>query len=708
MWSTAGWISRQSSGSRRTAETRPETRRLGPPGKGVFIVIRACLIAFGLLVFGCVGVSEASAATCPEHAHQWTGAAGNGSWNTAGNWNPAEVPRGGSDVCLLDIGHSYTVTLAPSGESAGGTWNTLTIGTPTGSDTETLDIVGESWVYQGETQHGEGIGVSNGATINATGSLVLDATAGGSRVGSETPGGGAGFGDSPFGGGATIYNYGKIIAESSDYPAYGEELNGVVDNEPGGSITVASGSLDQKTSNTITNSGTVTTDPGGDYDVTSAGSNDIFNNDGTVTNNGTFEVGGQTGTFTQNGPETGNPVLIEAGSALADQSGTGAFTIEFTTNVLTGTIPAGQTVTVDGASNVYQGETQNSTNLNLDGGTVTNDGTLVLDATTGGTAVPGETLGGSVALFNGSLTNNGTLDVKVDDPTWKTTLNANVTNSHTGTTTIAGVVNQAEGVNGITFTNEGTLTLTPTTLWNLYGGATFTNAADGTLIPQIAGASSFGTLSVGGTMTAAGTIAPSLTGGYTPPVGQEFDVIRTGGSNFTGNFTGTFGAVSSGFVADYSHETANPPYVGVVYGSPPGGGGTPAPGSLTIGAAAKVARDGVAGVTLTCSGAKGATCAGLLKITVRVRTRVTRRVKGHRRTVTDLTTVKLGSATYTLPAGQSETLRIKLSASGVRRLDAASDHRLKATATATESTGGRNVTRSVTLTGPRPRSKTKK
>jgi hypothetical protein len=91
-----------------------------------------------------------------------------------------------------------------------------------------------------------------------------------------------------------------------------------------------------------------------------------------------------------------------------------------------------------------------------------------------------------------------------------------------------------------------------------------------------------------------------------------------------------------------------------------------------------------------------------------VRTRVTRRVKGHRRTVTELTTVRLGSATYRLPAGQSETLRVKLSASGVRRLDAASDHRLTATATATASTGGSNVTRSVTLTGPRPRSKTKK
>jgi hypothetical protein len=685
----------------------------GLPGKGVFIVIRTCLISLGLLVFGCLGISEASAATCPGDAYLWTGAAGDGSWNTAGNWNPAEVPPGGSDVCLLDIGHSYTVTLAPSDGSGGGTWKTLTIGTPTGSDTETLDIVGQSYVYEGETLHGEGIGVSNGATINATGSLVLDATVGGSRVGSEPLGGRAGFGDSPFGGGATIYNYGKIIAESSDYPAYGEELNGDVDNEPGGSITVASGSLDQMTSNTITNSGTVTTDAGGDYDVTSAGTNDIFTNDGTVANNGTFEVGGQTGTFTQNGPETGNPILIEAGSTLADQSGTGAFTIEFTTNVLTGTIPQGQTVTVLGASNIYQGETQNGTNLSLDGGTVTNDGTLVLDATTGGTAVPGEALGGGVALFNGSLTNNGTLDVKIDDPTWNTALNANVTNSNAGTATVAGVVDQANTANGITFTNAGTLTLTPTTLWNLYGGATFTNAADGTLIPQIAGASSFGTISVGGTMTAAGTIAPALTGGYTPPAGQEFDVIPTGGSNFTGTFTGTFGAVASPFTADYTHESASPPYVGVIYGSPTGtpppggGGGTPAPGSLKIGSAAKVARDGVASVTLTCEGAKGATCAGALKLTVRVRTRVTRKVKGHRRTVTELTTVKLGSAAYTLPAGQSETLRIKLSASGVRRLHAASDHRLTATATATASSGSSNVTRSVTLTGPRPRSKTK-
>ena len=111
-------------------------------------------------------------------------------------------------------------------------------------------------------------------------------------------------------------------------------------------------------------------------------------------------------------------------------------------------------------------------------------------------------------------------------------------------------------------------------------------------------------------------------------------------------------------------------------------------------------------MTLTCAGAKGATCAGTLKLTVLVRTRVTRKVKGHRRTITQLTAVKIGSAAYKLLAGHSETLRIKLSPSGVRRLDAASGRRLAAKATA--SGGGTIVTRAVTLSGPRPRSKSKK
>jgi hypothetical protein len=669
-------------------------------------VIRIRLLLIGVLVVGVFSISVTSAEASP--CATWTGAGGDGLWSTATNWSTGTVPgyNGNQpDVCLPDTGHSYTVTFAPSGGNGGITVNTLTVGGAAGSDTVTLDIVGQSYVYQGETRNGDGIGVANGATINATGSVVLDATAGGERALSSDPlGGPAGFGDSPFGGGAAIDNYGQIIAESSDYPTWDEQLNGDVTNEPGAQIMVTSGSLDQQTSNTVTNDGTVTTDVGGDYDVTSGGTNDIFTNNGAVANHGTFEVGGQTGTFTQHGPVTGNAVMIESSAILADQSGAGTFTLEYGSPVLTGTIPVGQTVNVRGASDIYQGETQNGTNLSLDGTTLTNDGTLTLDATADGTRqLASDTLGGGVAVFDGSLTNNGTLDLKVDDPAWTNTLNASVTNSHSGSATVTGVMNQAYGVNGITFTNEGTVTLAPTALWNLYGGATYTNASDGTLIPQIAGVASFGKLSVGGTMTAAGTIAPVLTAGYTPPAGQEFDVIVTGGSNFTGTYTGKFGAVASGFAADYTHETASPPYVGVVYHS------SSAPGTVTIGSGAKVSRDDLAGVTLKCSGAKGATCAGTLKLTVRVRTRVSRKVKGHRRRATKLTTVQIGSAAYKVPAGKSETLGVKLSAVGVRLLDAAGKRGLAAKASAIARTGSiGTVARTMTLTPPPRRHRTKK
>jgi hypothetical protein len=538
-------------------------------GKGTLATLRARLLVFVVVAFAVFGVSVAgaSAAACTD---SWTGAAGDGLWSSGANWSTGVVPGADDAVCLPDLGHSYAVTLAPSGGSGGGTVSSLTIGTSTGGDTETLEIVGQSYVYEGETLNGEGLGVANGATINATGSLVLDATGGGGRaLGSDVLGGPAAFGDSPFGGGAAIDNYGQIIAESSDYPTWGEQLNGDVTNEPGGTITVASGSLDQQTSNTVTNLGLVSTDSGGDYDVTSGGTNDVFTNDGTVANDGSFEVQGQTGTFTQDGPVTGNAVMIESGASLADQSGSGTFTLEYGTPVLTGTIPAGQTVNVRGASDIYEGETQNGTNLSLGGAALINDGTLTLDATADGTrALPSDSVGGGVAVGDGSLTNNATLAVEDDDPAWGNVLNVSVENAHAGTATLAGTVNQAFGVNGITLTNDGTLTLTPTAVLNLYGGATLTGETDGTIVPQIAGASSFAMISVGGTMSVAGAIAPALLGGYIPPVGHEFDVIVTGNGAFHGTFEGTFGAVGAGFTVDYTNAPANPGYVGVVYQAP--------------------------------------------------------------------------------------------------------------------------------------------
>jgi hypothetical protein len=209
-----------------------------PWGRGSgkdFVVthVRLLLLGLGVSIVAVFAVPAASAfAACTE---TWTGGGGDGLWTTAANWSPAVIPGNGNtpDVCLPDIGHSYTVTLTPFAGGGGYTINSLTVGTSTGSDTETLQIVGQSYVYNGETQNGEGLGETAGATINATGSLVLDATAGGTKaLSGDTLGGPASFGD-PSNGGPTILNYGDIVGETSD-ATWGENVNANITNEPGG------------------------------------------------------------------------------------------------------------------------------------------------------------------------------------------------------------------------------------------------------------------------------------------------------------------------------------------------------------------------------------------------------------------------------------------------------------------------------------------
>jgi hypothetical protein len=621
-------------------------------------VIRARLLLIGVIVFGIFGISVTSAEASPCGA-TWTGAGGDGLWSTAANWSTGTVPgyNGNSpDVCLPDTGDSYTVTFEPSGGNGGITVNTLSVGGATGSDTVTLDIVGQSFIFQGETLNGDGIGVANGATINATGSVVLDATGGGSKMLASDPlGGPAGFGDSPFGGGASILNYGHILAENSD-PAWTEQLNGNLTNEPGGSIEVASGSLDQETSNTVTNDGTVTTEAGSDYDVTSAGTNDIFNNDATVVNDGTFEVQGQTGTFTQDGPVTGHPVTIESSASLDDKSGAGTFTLEYINAGLTGTIPAGQTVNVRGASNISGGETNNGTGLNLDNATVTNDGTLVLDATADGTKqLPGDTVGGPAGVYNGSLINNGTLEFKVDDPAWTNVLEAGLTNAHSGTITVSGGLKQDTAVAA---TNHGTFTLAPSALYTLLQGGSFTNAADGTLVTQIASASSLGSfvLQSGpccagpGKITAGGALSPQPVGGFTPAAGEKFSLVALDG----GAFTGTFPTVSNNFTGDYTHETATPAYVGVVYGASGTHGGAPA----TVKVRHVAGGTELFTVALSCPSGGSACRAAKIVGTA------TKSVKASKQAKAKPVSVVVSTRSATLGAGATKTLTLHLNATG--------------------------------------------
>jgi hypothetical protein len=123
-------------------------------------------------------------------------------------------------------------------------------------------------------------------------------------------------------------------------------------------------------------------------------------------------------------------------------------------------------------------------------------------------------------------------------------------------------------------------------------------------------------------------------------------------------------------------------------------------GTLRIGAHTKVSSSGVARIQVVCSGAKGTTCAGRLILTTKVKTKVTRKVKGHLKVFTQIKTVTLGSASYKLSGGASQALKLELSRPGVALLHRAPRHRLSVRAS-TRPTAGRAVTQTVELIGPR-------
>jgi hypothetical protein len=169
-----------------------------------------------------------------------------------------------------------------------------------------------------------------------------------------------------------------------------------------------------------------------------------------------------------------------------------------------------------------------------------------------------------------------------------------------------------------------------------------------------------------GVSNAATPFAAQLTG---LPAGTTIHYRAVAASDF-GTFVG----------ADQTLTTASAP--------PPGPG--PGPGSVAGHATASQARvSGTsASVHSSCTGAAGATCRLVLKLTV------TETFRGHRLVAVSSRAsrrrthrvVTVGSASVTLTAGQSQTVRIGLNATGKRLL--ASHHGLKVTLRVTEATGG--------------------
>jgi hypothetical protein len=641
------------------------------------ITSRSLLLA--LLTIGYLAASAASAQACTK---TWVG--GSGSWGEENSWSPKGVPGGNDEVCITGAG-TYTVTLEPyTGELSrpanGDTVKSLTVGGSSGN--QTLDIEGQSSIsISNEQVNVVSLTVSGGmAQINPTGTLTLNATAlntHGLKTAGNEPGGSATFA-------GTLLNYGHIESQVQD-SKYTNNLESSVTNEADGNIQVNSGALKVGYPNTYpvsgSNDGVLTVDPGASLQLSSgdpSGAN-AYENDGSVVNDGSITVSGGEAKWTQSGGSvSGNEVVLENGATLADSAGTGVFLGNHDSVTVMGTIPAGQTVTVRGEPFSLGGETYYSTTLNGGGKELVNDGTLVFNPTGSG-----EVSGGGVDVEAGSIHNNGLIEDETETATRVTQLLEGLTNGPAGRLEVNGGIFQ--GNNGAATTNEGLVTVAPGAVYQLQEGASFVNESDGTLSPQIAGTSSFGAFQMSspccsgpGTFTAGGTLLPVLLGGFVPGANEEFHAFLLSG----GTLTGTFATVGNGFSADYSHETSEGAYVGIVYHAAGGATTTttgtgsaskPPPPLAHLQKALKGGRGDLT-VTLSCPPAGAACAAATLRATVTEHlkggkiTAITAR-KRKAKTGARTRQVLIASADVTLAAGTTKTLTVTLNAVGRALLD---------------------------------------
>lgn len=648
---------------------------------------RSLLIS--LLAFGCLAASAASAqAACKT----WTG--GNGNWGTASDWSPEGVPDSSDGVC---IAAPATVVIPANG----GVAKTLTVGG--GSGEVTIDVVGESYDNAGNTSNETDLSVVESASFAANTKLILEATNATTNAKVEPHGAGGGLV------GGSVVEAGQIETVNKGAPWANRIKLANLQIEPGASLLDASGTLlfikegEGGYPWSVTNEGTFTVAAGASVEMQPSFSGKAgFINDATVVNDGSITTHGAEWTQ-QGGSVSGNEVILQSGSTLADSSGAGSFLANYAGFTLTGTIPASQTVTVRGEPYNSGGEIYNSTTLSTGGKELVNDGTLRLNPTGSGE------VGGSVVVEAGSIHNNGLIDAETETPTRLTQLLESLTNGPSGRLEVNGGVFQ--GNNGALTTNEGLVTVAPGALMQLEEAASFVNAASGTFSPQLASASDFGAIQLTGPccngpgkFTAGGALAPTLIGGFVPAAGQEFDLFALDG----GKFEGTFAALANGFTADYSHEASEPAFVGALYGTStgggPGGGSAPKPKAPIVRIGSISHKQGKPTVTLSCP-AGGAACQA-----VSIQATVTEHLKGGR--ITALTARKgkkkaaaqkkqvvIATGSATLAAGASKTLELTLNGTGNALLRKYG----KLTAIMTISSGGTTISTETVHWQTRPR-----
>jgi hypothetical protein len=449
--------------------------------------LRRSLAALTIVVtsVGSVGawalVTAAPAAALPSCNDNWTNASG-GTWSASDNWS-AGVPTSTSEVCI-DLKGTYTVDFSGSGSA-----ETLLVGNAA-SGRQTLDVDGSS------TSSALTLG---GASAIASGGVL-----------SETPSGN-GYALLGASGSASlkVNSGGEWQTSGSGNNAY---LRVPITIDAGGTAQVGSPATVQDSSTLTTNDGTFTVSSGGGLSL--SGNSSFSQSAGTLKTTGSFTD--SSGTFTMSGgTESGNPVDI-SGGALVDSAGGGSF--DLTGGVdLSGKIPSGQTVTVDGLS------TSVAATLS---GPVTDDGTLTLDSSGNGySMIEGSAL---TVGSHGALTTTGSGNISY--------LRAPITIDAGGTATIGNPTTNQDS--GTATTNAGTLQVSAGAELTLSGSSTLTNDRGATLgVTVDATTGAWGVAAPSGSISLAGTLGVTTVG--SPTLRNSYDPI-------TGTISGTFSSFAFG------------------------------------------------------------------------------------------------------------------------------------------------------------------
>jgi hypothetical protein len=353
---------------------------------------------------------------------------------------------------------------------------------------------------------GQSVTVSGEPSVNSEANMPSNVTNHGTfDLDSQTTGGEAGVYDNGTAG-VTFTNDGTFNTVADGANVDYIEIN-LTNN---GTVNIGSSHTVQDHNTTTTNAGTFNiaavngSVPAGSLAL--SGQAVFTDSSGTLVDNGTLTLNNST--FNQSGAvESVGTVALSNSSTLNDSAGGGSFSM-VNSDALTGTIPSGQTVTVLGPTSV-------NSDAILGAGGVTNNGTFVLNTESGG---------GYADVTGGTMTNNGTFET-VSEGTNIDYIEANLTNTSTGTVSIAGAITRQD--EATTTSNSGSFTITASGTLALTATAVFTDTA-GTLVDNGSMSLNDATFNQSGGVESGGVVALSDSSNLNDSAGGgSFSMINT-------------------------------------------------------------------------------------------------------------------------------------------------------------------------------------